>query len=55
MARVRYIISVLAILAALYWNNDTLAAMMQISFYFIPTKYYFLWKFKPEIIKHKIE
>ena len=50
-----YIISVLAILAALYWKNDTLAAMMQISFYFIPTKYYFLWKFKPEIIKHKIE
>ena len=49
-----YIISVLAIVAALYWNIDTLAAMMQISFNFIPTKYYLLWKFEPEI-KQQIE
>ena len=39
-----------------YWMlaNDTLATMMQISFEFIPTKYYFSWKFEPEI-KQQIE
>ena len=34
--------------------RDTLATMMRISFEFIPKKYYFSWKFEPEI-KQQIE